>query len=96
LYKNAFFGQKYPYTESKGGEYMFQKNVWMIALGGIAIAVVAMIGALAAALTIRKQASKLRANMRSVSRGVYNFGTALQLLSGADAAEDDCEISTCC
>ena len=69
---------------------MFHKNMWMIALGGLAVAVVAMVGALAAALTIRKQASKLRANMRQVSRGVYNFGTALQLLSGAQA-EDECE-----
>jgi hypothetical protein len=34
--------------------------------------------------------------MHSLSRGVYNFGTALQLLSGADAAEDDCERSNCC
>ena len=68
---------------------MFHKNMWMIALGGLAVAVVAMVGALAAALTIRKQANKLRSNMRQVSRGVYNFGTALQLLSGAQA-EDEC------
>ena len=74
---------------------MFHKNMWMIALGGLAVAAVAMIGALAAGLLVRKQANKLRANIRSVSRGVYNFGTALQLLSGADAAEDDCERSGC-
>ena len=43
----------------------------------------------------RKQANKLRANMRSLSRGVYNFGTALQLLSGAHG-EDACEESGCC
>ena len=75
---------------------MFHKNMWMLVLGGLAVAAVAVVGALAAALTIRKQANKLRANMRSVSRGVYNFGTALQLLSGADTAEDDCENGTCC
>ena len=75
---------------------MFHKNMWMIALGGLAVAAVAMIGALAAGLMVRKQANKLRANMRSVSRGVYNFGTALQLLSGTDTAEDDCERSGCC
>ena len=74
---------------------MFHKNMWMIALGGLAVAVVAMVGALAAALTIRKQANKLRSNMRQVSRGVYNFGTALQLLSGA-ADEQECEGSVCC
>ena len=74
---------------------MFHKNMWMLALGGLAVAAVAMVGALAAALTIRKQANKLRANMRSLSRGVYNFGTALQLLSGAHA-EDACEESGCC
>ena len=75
---------------------MFHKNLWVPTLGVIAVVAVAMIGALAAILTVRKQANKLRANMRSVSRGVYNFGTALQLLSGADAAEDDCENGTCC
>ena len=75
---------------------MFHKNLWVPALGVIAVVAVAMIGALAAILTVRKQANKLRANMRSVSRGVYNFGTALQLLSGADAAEEDCERSNCC
>lgn len=68
---------------------MFHKNIWMLAVGGLAVAAVAMIGILAAGLTVRKQANKLRANMRQVSRGVYNFGTALQLLSGAQA-EDEC------
>lgn len=74
---------------------MFHKNLWMLMLGGIGVTLVAMIGVLIAGLTIRKQANKLRANMRSVSRGVYNFGTALQLLSGANA-EDACEESGCC
>lgn len=68
---------------------MLHKNMWMVALGGLAVAAVAMVGVLAAAFTVRKQASRLRSNMRQVSRGVYNFGTALQLLSGADA-EDEC------
>ena len=72
---------------------MFDRRFLMMAVGGIALAVVAVV---AAGLMVRKQTNKLRANMRSVSRGVYNFGTALQLLSGADAAEDDCERSNCC
>ncbi len=55
----------------------------------------AVVAVVAAGLMVRKQANKLRANMRSVSRGVYNFGTALQLLSGAHA-EDACEESGCC
>ncbi len=71
---------------------MFDRRFMMLAVGGIALIAVA---AVAAILTVRKQANKLRANMRSVSRGVYNFGTALQLLSGANA-EDACEESGCC
>ena len=71
---------------------MFDRRLWVLALGGIALTAVA---AVAAILTVRKQTNKLRANMRSVSRSVYNFGTALQLLSGADA-EDACENGTCC
>ena len=72
---------------------MFDRRFLMMAVGGIALAVVAVV---AAGLMVRKQANKLRANMHSLSRSVYNFGTALQLLSGADAAEDDCERSNCC
>ena len=69
---------------------MFHKNMWMLALGGLAVAATAAIAMVAAGLTIRKQTNRLRANMRSVSRGIYNFGTALQLLSGA-ADEQECE-----
>ena len=72
---------------------MFDRRFLMMAVGGIALAVVAVV---AAGLMVRKQANKLRANMHSLSRSVYNFGTALQLLSVADAAEDDCERSNCC
>ena len=72
---------------------MFDRRFLMLAVGGVALGAVVLVGA---GLMVRRKANKLRANMRSVSRGVYNFGTALQLLSGADAAEDDCERSTCC
>ena len=71
---------------------MFDRRFLMLAVGGIALAVVAVV---AAGLMVRKQTNKLRANMRSVSHGIYKFGTALQLLSGVDT-EDDCERSGCC
>ena len=71
---------------------MMDRRIFMLAAGGIALTAIAVV---TAGLIVRKQTSKLRANMRSVSRGVYNFGTALQLLSGADA-EDVCENGTCC
>ena len=66
---------------------MFDKKMLYLAVGGVAILAVAMV---AAGLMVRKQANKLKRNVRTVSRGIYNFGTALQLLSGA-AAEEDCE-----
>ena len=71
---------------------MFHNKMILLAAGGIALTAIAVV---TAGLIVRKQTSKLRANMRSVSRGVYNFGTALQLLSGADA-EDACENGSCC
>ncbi len=66
---------------------MFDKKMLVLAVGGMALVAVA---AIAAGIAVRKQTNKLRSNMRAVSRGVYNFGTALQLLSGADA-EEECE-----
>ena len=74
---------------------MFGKNMWMLAIGGLAVAAVATVAVVAAGLMIRKQTNKLRSNMRAVSQGIYKFGTALQLLSGADA-EDDCERCVTC
>lgn len=74
---------------------MFNKNMWMLAIGGLAVTAVAMVMVVAAGLMIRKQTNKLRANMRSVSQGIYKFGSALQLLSGVDA-EDDCERCVTC
>ena len=71
---------------------MFHNKMILLAAGGIALTAVAVV---VAGLAVRKQTNKLRANMRSLSRGVYKFGTALQLLSGADA-EDACENGTCC
>ncbi len=71
---------------------MFDRRFLMLAVGGIALAVVAVV---AAGLMVRKQTNKLRANMRSVSHGIYKFGTALQLLSGVDS-EDDCERCVTC
>jgi hypothetical protein len=80
------------YITKRGGMKMFHNKMILLAAGGIALTAVAVV---VAGLAVRKQTNKLRANMRSLSRGVYNFGTALQLLSGADA-EDDCERSGCC
>ena len=71
---------------------LFDKKAMIMAAGGLALTAVAVV---AVGLMVRKQTNKLRANMRSVSQGIYKFGTALQLLSGADA-EDDCERSVCC
>ena len=66
---------------------MFDRKTLILAIGGIALAGIAVA---AAGLMVRKQTNKLRNNIRTVSRGVYNFGTALQLLSGA-ADEQECE-----
>lgn len=74
---------------------MFNKNILMLAIGGLVMAAVAAIAVVAAGLMVRKQTNKLRSNIHSVSRGLYKFGTALQLLSGADA-EDDCERCMTC
>ncbi len=72
---------------------MMDKRMLLLAIGGLALVGVL---AVAAGLTVRRQTNKLRNNIRTVSRGIYNFGSALQLLSGADAAEDDCERCTTC
>ncbi len=71
---------------------MFDKRLLMLAIGGLALTAVAVVGA---GLMVRKQTNKLRANMRSVSHGIYKFGTALQLLSGVDT-EDDGERCVSC
>ncbi len=71
---------------------LFDKKAMIMAAGGLALTAVAVV---AVGLMVHKQTNKLRANMRSVSRGIYKFGTALQLLSGADA-EDDCENCVVC
>ena len=71
---------------------MFDKKMLYLAVGGVAILAVAMV---AAGLMVHKQANKLKRNVRTVSRGIYNFGTALQLLSGA-AAEEECESCATC
>ena len=71
---------------------MFDKKMLYLAVGGVAILAVAMV---AAGLMVHKQANKLKRNVRTVSRGIYNFGTALQLLSGA-AAEEDCDSCASC
>lgn len=71
---------------------MFDKKMLYLAVGGVAILAVSMV---AAGLMVRKQANKLKRNVRTVSRGIYNFGTALQLLSGA-AAEEECESCASC
>ena len=71
---------------------LFDKKAMIMAAGGLALTAVAVV---AVGLMVRKQTNKLRANMRSVSRGIYKFGSALQLLSGAEE-EDDCENCVAC
>ncbi len=71
---------------------MFDRKTLMLAAGGLALLAVTVV---AVGLMVRKQANKLRSNMRSVSHGIYKFGTALQLLSGVDT-EDDCERCMTC
>lgn len=71
---------------------LFDKKTMIMAAGGLALMAVATV---AVGVMVHKQTNKIRANMRSVSRGIYNFGTALQLLSGA-GAEDDCENCVVC
>ena len=71
---------------------LFDKRSMLMAIGGLAIMAVA---AVAVGVMVHRQANKIRANMRSVSRGIYKFGTALQLLSG-NQAEDDCESCAVC
>ena len=71
---------------------MFDKKMMVLVIGGVATMGMLM---LLAFITIRKQTNKLRNNMRTVSRGIYNFGTALQLLSGA-ASEEECDSCATC
>ena len=71
---------------------MFDKKMMVLGIGGVATMGMFM---LLAFITIRKQTNKLRNNMRTVSRGIYNFGTALQLLSGA-ASEEECDSCASC
>ena len=68
---------------------MLNRNMLYLALGGLALTGVM---AVVVGVTVHRQTTKLKSNIRTVSRGIYNFGTALQLLSGA-ATEDECE---CC
>ncbi len=72
---------------------LFDKKTMIMAAGGLALMAVATV---AVGVMVHRQTSKIRANMRSVSRGIYNFGTALQLLSGAADTEDDCENCVMC
>ena len=71
---------------------MFDKKMMVLVIGGVATMGMLM---LLAFITIRKQTNKLRNNMRTVSRGIYNFGTALQLLSGA-ASDEECDSCATC
>ena len=71
---------------------MFDRKILYLALGGLALMGVM---AVAIGVTVHRQTTKLKRNIRTVSRGVYNFGTALQLLSGA-AAEEDCDSCATC
>lgn len=72
---------------------MLDKKTLMLAAGGLALGAVAVI---AVGVTVHKQANRLRSNMRTLSRGIYHFGSALQLLSGAAVSEDDCESCSVC
>ncbi len=66
---------------------MFDKKGLIMVAGGITVAAVAVA---VAGVMISRQTSRIRGNMRAISRGMYNVGSALQLLSGAQSA-DECE-----
>lgn len=71
---------------------MFDKRTMIMAMGGLALTAVAVV---AAGAIVHRQSAKIRANMQAISRGLYHFGSALQLLSGA-GAEDDAENCVMC
>ena len=74
-------------------DMLFDKKTMIMAMGGLVLMAVTTV---AVGVMVHRQTNKIRANMRSVSRGIYNFGSALQLLSGAAGAEDDCETCVAC
>lgn len=71
---------------------VFDKKTLIMAAGGVVLCAAVVV---AAGIMLHRQTAKIRANMRSVSRGLYKFGSALQLLSGADC-EDDTENCMMC
>ena len=71
---------------------MFDRKILYLAIGGMALMGMT---AVIVGVTVHKQTNKLKNNIRTVSRGIYNFGTALQLLSGA-ATEEECDSCVTC
>lgn len=71
---------------------MFDKKGIIMVMGGVALAAVAVT---VAGVMINRQTARIRSNVQSIGRGMYNFGSALQLLSGVGCAED-CERSEVC
>lgn len=66
---------------------MLDKKGLLVVAGGVTVAAVAVA---VAGMMITRQTSRIKSNVRAISRGMYNVGSALQLLSGAQSAEE-CE-----
>ena len=71
---------------------MLDKKSVIMVMGGVAVAAVAVA---VAGVMINRHTARIRNNVRAISRGMYNFGSALQLLSGAQSA-DECERYEAC
>ena len=71
---------------------MLDKKSVIMVMGGVAVAAAAVA---VAGVMINRQTARIRNNVRAISRGMYNFGSALQLLSGAQSA-DECERYEAC
>ena len=66
---------------------MFPRKSLIMVAGGVVLTAAAIA---AAGIVIGRQAERIRNNVHAFSRGMYNVGSALQLLSGAQP-EADCD-----
>ena len=71
---------------------MLDKKSLLVVAGGVTVAALAVA---VAGMMVSKQTSRIKTNVRAISRSMYNFGSALQLLSGAQSAEE-CERYEAC
>ena len=71
---------------------VLDKKMMIMAAGGLALTAVTVVSV---GLIMYKQTKRIRNNMRCIGKGLYQFGSALQLLSGTDC-EDDTECCETC